>query len=85
MSDTTPNHQAADRPRTLTAAMNALLRTYPGPDATLAQRIAWFDNKAAVLDRIAADEFCESPAEAAELAANARRMAATLREQEAGR
>jgi hypothetical protein len=84
MSDRTRNDQAADRPRSLAAAICALLRTYPGPDATLAERVSWFEGKADVLDRIAAEDDHHAE-QAAELAANARRMTVTLRGQEAGR
>ncbi|WP_199440748.1 hypothetical protein [Umezawaea beigongshangensis] len=75
-----------DRPRplTLTGSLLELLRTQPGPDATPEQRAAWFDHKANVLDGTATDPWTTDKAEAAELAARARRTAAAIRAEHNG-
>jgi hypothetical protein len=63
------------------AALSALLRTMPGLDATTSERADWYDRKAALLARVAAEDTTSSNgSEAAELARIARRRAVELRE-----
>ncbi|MEH1130032.1 hypothetical protein [Micromonospora sp. CPCC 206061] len=63
------------------AELSALLRTMPGLSATAAERADWYDRKAALLARVAAEDTTSSNGpEAAELARVARRRAVELRE-----
>jgi hypothetical protein len=63
------------------AELSALLRTMPGLLATVTERADWYDRKAALLSRVAADDTTSSNGpEAAELAHAARRRAVELRE-----
>jgi hypothetical protein len=63
------------------AELSALLRTMPGLDATASERADWYERKAALLARVAAQDTTSSNGrEAAELARVARLRAAELRE-----
>jgi hypothetical protein len=72
----------ADRPPTLAATISALLKSMPAAGAPVADRVAWFENKADVLEVIAGHEHCDDPDTARQLAENARRMAQTIRNEE---
>jgi hypothetical protein len=61
--------------------LSALLRSMPGLSATAAERADWYERKAALLSRVAAEDTTSSNGpEAVELARNARRRAVELRE-----
>jgi hypothetical protein len=58
--------------------LSALLRSMPGLGTSVEERAAWFERKAALLERTGAEG--GDPVLAAELAATARQRAAALRE-----
>ncbi|MEH1123714.1 hypothetical protein [Micromonospora sp. CPCC 206061] len=60
--------------------LSALLRTMPGLSATAAERADWYERKAALLSRVAAEDTTSNGCEAAELARAARLRAVELRE-----
>ncbi|MFD0557103.1 hypothetical protein FB566_2359 [Stackebrandtia endophytica] len=62
---------------TLVRAISDLLSMMPGPDADIADRVKFFQRKAEVFDRVAAED-AEHSTEAAELAQKARTQASEL-------
>ncbi|MGX7675770.1 hypothetical protein [Plantactinospora sp. DSM 117369] len=54
------------------ADLSALLRTMPGPSTTPAERADWYDRKASLLERVAAEDPACDPDEVRELARTAR-------------
>lgn len=87
MSERTPDNQPTGRPPSIASAIASLLDTMPGINAPASDRAAWFDAKAAVLQRIADHELTstEDAVKAATMAGHARQAANTIREQEAQR
>ncbi|MEQ4300549.1 hypothetical protein ABNF97_04000 [Plantactinospora sp. B6F1] len=68
----------SDRLSSFAADLSALLRTMPGLTATPAERAAWFDRKANLLEQVADDPGSDR-AEVSELARLARVQADELR------
>jgi hypothetical protein len=62
------------------AELSALLRTMPGLSATASERADWYERKAALLSRVAAEDTTSNGSDAAELARAARLRATELRE-----
>jgi hypothetical protein len=60
--------------------LSALLCSMPGLSATAAERADWYERKAALLSRVAAEDTSSNGPEAAELARAARLRAVELRE-----
>lgn len=77
-------HDNDEQPTSIAAAIVALLKTMPGVNAPADERAAWFDTKATVLDRIAANPntTADDAVKAADMAKAARLSAHTIRNQE---